>query len=97
MTSRGRAQKTFVLQVAERIRHLGFRRPSLTILEAGRPLAFVAGQLVWLSQPVLALVMPRDLLSRTAELLEDPQALDSLIELLGEEKGEGAGGARWTM
>jgi hypothetical protein len=96
MTSRGREQQAFAYQVADRIRQLGFRLPVLTVLEAGRPLTFVAGQMLWLTQPALALVMPRDVLSQTAELLEDPEAVNSLIELLDGERSEDAGEARWT-
>ena len=97
MTSRGPEQQAFVNQVADRIRQLGFRLPALAVLEAGRPLAFVAGQLLWLTQPALALVMPRELLSQTAELLEDPEAVNSLVKLLDVERSEDTGGAKWTM
>ena len=82
MTSRGREHQPFVKQIADRIWRLGLRLPALTVLEAGRPFAFVAGQALWITQPALALVVPRDLLSQTAELLEDPEAVNSLIKLL---------------
>lgn len=96
MTSRGPEQQAFVNQVADRIQQLGFQLPALAILEAGRPLAFVAGQFLWLTQPALALVVPRERLSQTAELLEDPEAVDSLVKLLDEERSKDAGGANWT-
>ncbi|HSG15243.1 MAG TPA: hypothetical protein VLE70_02825 [Anaerolineae bacterium] len=96
MTSRGREQQAFVSHVADRIRQLGFRYPVLAVLEAGQPFAFVAGQMLWLSQPALALVMPREVLAQTAEMLEDPEAVSSLIRLLGEQRSEDARRARWT-
>lgn len=85
MTSRGRDRHGTVQQVADRIRRLGLGMPALVVLEAGRPLAFIGAQLVWLAQPLLALMMPRQKVAGAAELLEDPEAVSALIELLGRE------------
>jgi hypothetical protein len=51
-------------------------------LEAGRPLAFVGGQLLWISQPVLGLLLPSNVIGQTARLLENPEAVTALIENL---------------
>ncbi|UCG23586.1 MAG: hypothetical protein JSW55_15790 [Chloroflexota bacterium] len=96
MTSRGQEQQLFAIQVADHIRQLGLRLPALTLLEAGRPLAFVAGQMLWLTQPALALIVPREHLSQSAELLEDPAAVDMLIKLLDVERSDDPGGVSWT-
>jgi hypothetical protein len=96
MTSRGREQHDFASQVADRLRQLGLRQPALTALEIGRPFAFVAGQLLWLAQPLLGLLTPRDTLSQLAELLEEPESVGMLIESLGREHGDGTGEAEWT-
>ena len=87
MTSR-REEQGIVFQAADRIRQLGLHLPAQLVLEAGRPLAFVAGQFVWLAQPFLGLLMPRAELARVAEMLEDPESVGALIELLGREAGE---------
>jgi hypothetical protein len=54
-------------------------------LEAGRPLAFVGGQLIWLIQPMLNLILPAEDVGKLACLLEEPEAIDKLIGLLDEE------------
>lgn len=92
MTSRGRDRQGAVIQVADRIRRLGLASPAAELLEAGRPLAFVAAQMVWLSQPVLALVLPSREVADAARLLEDPESVSALIDLLGwgpDHSGEG--------
>ena len=93
MTSRGREKQWFAIQAADRIRQLGLQLPAQIVLEAGRPLAFVAGQLLWLAQPALSLMAPRDELAKAAELLEDPEGVSALIELLGREQNDPAGEA----
>lgn len=93
MTSRGPEKQVLAIKVADQIRQLGLQLPALVVLEAGRPLAFVAGQLLWLAQPMLALFLTRGEVSRAAELLEDPESVQSIIELLGRENGDQVGGA----
>ncbi|MGD2049109.1 MAG: hypothetical protein PVH03_06420 [Chloroflexota bacterium] len=83
MTSRVVEDKAFVSHVADLICQHGLRHFVLIGLEAGRPLTFIAGQLLWVFQPVLGLFLARDEVSRLAHLMEDPIALEHLIELLG--------------
>jgi hypothetical protein len=52
------------------------------LLEAGQPLTFVGSQLLWLAQPALALLWPRSQVHRFARLMEDPAAVNSLMERL---------------
>jgi hypothetical protein len=78
--------------VADLIRRLGLASPAAVLLETGRPFAFIVGQLVWLSQPVLALIFPNRQLAGAAELLEDPESVNALIALLGREPGDGREG-----
>ena len=85
MTSRERDEQDGVFQVAHLIRSLGLQAPAAVALEAGRPFAFVAAQLLWLVQPMLAILLPSRELATFAELLEDPQSVSGLIDLLGEE------------
>lgn len=93
MTSRGRDRQSSLIWFADRIRELGLQSQAAILLEAGRPLAFVAAQMVWLSQPLLSLLMPRREVAEAAELLEDPASVNALIELLGRQPGDKQGGA----
>jgi hypothetical protein len=74
--------KKQVDQVAASLVRGGWRLPALIVLEAGRPLAFLGGQLLWLAQPALSLFMPGDSIRRTAEFLEDPEMVDALRDCL---------------
>lgn len=83
MTSRVVKDEAFVSHVADLICQHGLRQIVLIGLDAGRPLTFIAGQLLWVFQPVLGLFLARDEVSRLAHLMEDPIALEHLIDLLG--------------
>ena len=72
----------FIEQVAAAFCRRGLRLPALVALEAGGPLAFLGGQLLWLAQPVLSLVLPADIVRQSARLLEDPAAVSALVERL---------------
>jgi len=58
---------------------------ALLIFEAGRPLAFLVGQLIWLAQPTLSLFWSSSTVSRWATLFEQPEQLDRLIADLHKE------------
>lgn len=62
-----------------------WRVPVLLLLEVGRPLAFLVGQLVWLAQPTLSLLWSSSTVSRWAILFEQPEQLDRLIADLHKE------------
>lgn len=72
-------------QLARQIAQRGLRTPALVALEAGRPLAFVAGQLLWVAQPALSLLWPRQEVGRVARLLETPDGWEKLIHCLERE------------
>ena len=93
MTSRERDEQGSVIQVADQIRRHGLQSAALVALEAGRPLTFVAAQLVWLAQPMLAMFLPGRDLPRFAELLEDQESVSALIDALGREPVDNRGGA----
>lgn len=87
MTSREVEDEAFISNVAELLCRYGLRQPVLVGLEAGRPLTFIAGQLLWVLQPVLGLVLARDEVTKVAHLMEDPIAIEHLIALLDTEGG----------
>ncbi|MGB3714999.1 MAG: hypothetical protein WA996_11280 [Candidatus Promineifilaceae bacterium] len=82
MTRRGLDNEEFVVQIADALCIHGLRLPALIGLEAGRPLSLIGGQVLWLLQPLLGLVVSRDLVGNAARLLEEPEALDELIDQL---------------
>jgi hypothetical protein len=64
----------------------GLRPAAILALESGRPLALLAAQLVWLSQPLLSLVWRSHELTKWAHFLEEPQSIDMLLEQLEAEE-----------
>jgi hypothetical protein len=79
MTSRELEKQRLVSQVADLLEDRGLSATALFGLEAGRPLAFLVGQLMYVLQPVMGLVMPRERLAQFAIILEDPEAINQLI------------------
>lgn len=68
--------------IATSLKQRGLNGAALTLLEAGRPLTFIGSQLLWLAQPALALLSPGTPVQRFAQLMEDPAAVNSLMERL---------------
>lgn len=85
MTSREVVDQAFVRRVARLLLRKGMGQPARVGLEAGRPLAFIGGQLVWIIQPMLNLIFPAEDVGKIARLLEEPDAVNQLIGLLDEE------------
>ena len=75
-------KEAHITQIADKICQQGWRLPALLALEAGRPLTFVMGQLLWVAQPALSLVLPGQMIRQTARLLEDSESVNQLIDCL---------------
>ena len=69
----------FLHSLADAIRRRGLRTLALAALEAGQPLAFPAGQVLWFAQPALGLFWERNEVSKLAQLLEQPERISALI------------------
>ena len=82
MTEISPEQDTFLDQIADTIVRRGFHLPALIALDAGRPLAFLGGQFLWLAQPALSLIMSGRTLRQAACLLEEPETLAALAARL---------------
>jgi hypothetical protein len=65
-------------QLARRIQSRGLGGLATLILDALEPFAFIGGQLLWILQPTLGLVVDRDRIAEVAMLLEQPEAYDRL-------------------
>ncbi len=72
---------------AERIHHSGLAVIALPLLEIGRGFGFLVSQAVLLAQPVLRSLVDEASVARWIALLEDPAALEKLIERI-ERKAE---------
>jgi hypothetical protein len=73
---------SFLDQLAGILCRHGLRIPALVVLEAGAPIAFIGGQLLWIGQPLLRPFVPSSLIRQTAEVLEDPDSISALIARL---------------
>lgn len=76
----------FLSALKWRVVHSGLRPAAILALESGRPLALLAAQLVWLSQPLLSLVWRSQELAQWARFLEEPRSIDKLLEQLETEE-----------
>ena len=56
----------------------GLRPFARLLLEAGKPLALIGGQLLWIAQPALSLLLPAQKIGQWAHFLESPDALLAL-------------------
>lgn len=74
--------EAFVAETAVFVQQRGWTNLACLLLEAGTPLAFLGGQLIWLSQPVLSPLLSTAKIEQIAHLLEDPAALNALYEQL---------------
>lgn len=73
-------------RVAAATRQRGLRGLAILMLQAGRPLTFVAGQLMWIAQPALSLLWSPRQIGMLAHLLEKPGATDLLLDYLSEDE-----------
>lgn len=72
--------------LAKQIKARGLGAMALVLLEAGRPLALLSAQLLWLAQPVLALAWESQAIAQWARFLEEPGSIDALIVQLQSEE-----------
>lgn len=84
------SQEQWLDHWAERIHHSGLAVIALPLLEIGRGLGFLASQAVLLVQPALGSLVDGASVARWITLLQDPVALQTLIERI-ELKAEGDG------
>ena len=73
-------QDEWLDQWAERIHYSGLSVVVLPLLEIGRGLGVLASQVLLLTQPVLAGLVDKTSIDRYVALLEDPRAVERLIE-----------------
>lgn len=72
----------FVQAVAVTISQHGWGSTVVAVLENGQPLAFLGGQALWVAEPALSLLFDQEIIRRLALLLEDPTAVEMLVQHL---------------
>ena len=72
---------------AERIHRSGLALVALPLLEIGRGMGFLASQVLLLIQPVLGGLVDVASIDRYVTLLEDPLAIEELIERIERKAG----------
>lgn len=77
-------QIELVNQIVKRVQSWGAVSLVSALLDAGRPLAFLGGQALWVAQPALSVFMDPQRVADYAHLLERPEALDLLRSRLEE-------------
>ncbi len=78
----------FVKEVAAALNRWGLQAPARLFLEAGHPVTFLSGQLLWLAQPALSLLLPSQTVRQAAYLLEEPDAIQALVAQLEVEEAQ---------
>jgi hypothetical protein len=70
---------------AQSLRHLGLGDLAASLLEASGSLNVLNAQLIYVSQPVLGLILPEDDLITLARTLEEPERVRDFVSLIREE------------
>lgn len=68
-----------------RICRLGLGVPASAFLDAGRPLALLVSQLLWIVEPTANAIEPDNQISAWATLLEHPETMTYLLARLEDE------------
>ena len=82
MSLEAHRREELIDQLALRTMRLGLATPAILLLETCKPLAFLGGQMMWAAQPFLNLWWKEKDLTELAQLLEDGEGVESLIERL---------------
>ncbi len=82
MSSREVVEKEEIGEVVKAISDRGWQNAAVFLLEISQPLALLGGQLLWILQPGLSLFISADAVGRAARLLEQPEAVNDLINQL---------------
>jgi hypothetical protein len=72
----------FIDKTVNKISNLGLTAPTILLLEAHKPLAFLGSQILLIFQPTLDIFFPENFIRNTAELLADSGQLEQLISKL---------------
>ena len=83
-------QAEIVEKLARAIVARRLEAPAALFLELNRPLGFIFSQAAFFARPFLAFFLPVADVEGAAEMLDDPKALDRLIDRVGQLSAEGS-------
>ena len=73
----------------ETLHRWGMQETAAVVIEAAEPLSYLGAQAVYVGQPFLNAVFPKEHVSAFADLLESPENAQSFTQLLKAHKREG--------
>jgi hypothetical protein len=76
------SQNLFIEQLAEKINRMGLTMPTVLLLEAHKPIAFLVSQLLLIAQPSLNFFISPTLTQNLTHLLAEETELEQLITTL---------------
>jgi hypothetical protein len=82
-------QDELIRRLANEVSGRGLAAPAILFLEFYRPLSYLGGQCLFLAQPLLDCFVDSSALTHFAELLDNGDAVESLIRCLEEKAGDG--------
>jgi hypothetical protein len=71
---------SFASQWADKIRQMGLAAPAILLLEVHKPLSFITGQFLLVSQPMLTLFFAAEGINNVITLLSDRACLEGFIK-----------------
>jgi hypothetical protein len=72
---------------ADVLHRWGMQEMAATMLEAIGPLKFIGAQAVYISQPILDTIMPKDTITAIANLLDKPEEAEAFTTFLRQHQG----------
>ncbi len=81
-------QEQLIDNLAARMSQSGLAAPAIALLEAHKPLGFLAGQALLVLEPLLTLCLGDSSLREYASLLDDRNSVERVIRRLEELQGE---------
>ncbi len=79
MEDRSTLLPNFAGRWADKIRQLGLAAPAVLLLEAHKPLSFITGQFLLVSQPLLSFFFAAEGVNNVITLLSDRNCLEGFI------------------
>jgi len=77
-------KKEIIEKLARAIVARRLEAPAALFLELNRPIGFLFSQTAFFARPFLSVFLPVQDVEAAAEVLDDPQALDHLLDRIGE-------------
>lgn len=81
-------EEEYLSRLAEKIRKRSLADPVMIFLESTKPIHHLGSQAVVFCEPLVSLIVRQEEVKKFAGLMENPTAVDRLIEMLADKKVE---------